>query len=64
MYAGLPPGPINNPGKSAVLAALFPEKHNYYYFVADGSGGHVFAESLSEHNKNVNDYRLWRRSQK
>ncbi|MBN1299640.1 MAG: endolytic transglycosylase MltG [Melioribacteraceae bacterium] len=62
-YRGLPPTPINNPGKDAVMAALFPEKHDYYYFVADGSGGHVFAKSLSEHNKNVRNYRRWRNSQ-
>ncbi len=63
-YVGLPPGPINNPGKDAVLAALFPEDNDYYYFVADGSGGHVFAKTLSQHNRNVNSYREWRRSQK
>lgn len=63
-YAGLPPGPINNPGKEAVLAALYPEEHDFYYFVADGSGGHVFAKTLSQHNRNVNNYREWRRSQK
>lgn len=62
-YAGLPPGPINNPGKEAVLAALFPEQHSYYYFVADGTGGHVFAKTLSEHNRNVANYRRWRARQ-
>ena len=60
MYPGLPPGPINNPGKDAVLAAIFPEKHNYFYFVADGTGGHKFARSLNQHLKNVNSYRRWR----
>ena len=60
MYAGLPPGPINNPGKDAVKAALYPEEHDYYYFVADGNGGHVFAKTASEHNKNVRAYRKWR----
>jgi UPF0755 protein len=58
---GLPPRPINNPGKEAVMAALYPEEHNYLYFVADGTGHHKFAKSLNEHNKNVSDYRRWRR---
>ncbi|MFC2136087.1 endolytic transglycosylase MltG [Bacteroidota bacterium] len=63
MYAGLPPGPINNPGKDAIFAALYPEEHNYYYFVADGTGGHVFAKNISEHNRNVSRYRRWRARQ-
>lgn len=62
MYKGLPPGPINNPGKMAVEAALFPEKHNYYYFVANGKGGHKFSRTLNEHINNVNSYRRWRRA--
>jgi len=44
-YAGLPPGPINNPGTNAIMAALYPEKNNYLYFVADGKGGHNFGKS-------------------
>jgi len=60
-YFGLPPGPINNPGKDAIYAALYPEESDYYFFVADGNGGHIFAKSLSEHNRNVNRYREWRR---
>jgi len=62
-YAGLPPGPINNPGEDAVLAAVFPEHHKYYYFVADGTGGHKFARSSKEHQRNVIAYRKWRSSQ-
>ncbi len=62
-YAGLPPSPINNPGKDAIIAALYPEENNYYYFVADGTGGHIFAKNYAEHQKNVNEYRKWRRSQ-
>ncbi len=62
-YSGLPPAPINNPGKDAVLAALYPEEHDYYYFVASGKGNHVFAKTLKEHNRNVRQYRLWRRYQ-
>jgi UPF0755 protein len=62
-YAGLPPGPINNPGKDAILAALYPEDHKYLYFVADGNGGHKFSKTYSEHLRNVNKYRRWLRSQ-
>jgi peptidoglycan lytic transglycosylase G len=51
MYKGLPPGPINSPGKSALVAAIKPIGTSYLYFVADGNGGHVFSETLAEHNK-------------
>jgi len=58
-YPGLPPGPINNPGKEAIEAALFPAIHNYMFFVAlgDGSGKHNFAQSYSEHLTNVRTFR-------
>ena len=56
-YFGLPPGPINSPGEAAILAALYPEKNNYLYFVADGMGGHLFGKNLTEHNRNVQKYR-------
>ncbi len=62
-YKGLPPSPINNPGKNAVLAAIFPETTNYIFFVADGTGGHKFARKLSVHNRNVRAYRRWRSTQ-
>lgn len=64
LYAGLPPGPINNPGKGAILAVLYPDNNKYLYFVADGTGGHKFAKTYYEHLKNVRKYRRWLRSQK
>ncbi|MBN1446440.1 MAG: endolytic transglycosylase MltG [Bacteroidetes bacterium] len=62
MYAGLPPGPVNNPGKASILAALSPESHNYYYFVADGSGGHRFSRTADEHAEAVAAYRRIQRN--
>ena len=50
---GLPKSPISNPGRSSINAALNPFQTSYYYFVADRKGGHLFAKSLSEHNKNI-----------
>ncbi|NOX18364.1 MAG: endolytic transglycosylase MltG [Chlorobi bacterium] len=59
-FKGLPPGPINNPGKDAVLAALYPEENDFLFFVASGDGGHRFAKTKSEHQRNVAKYRRWR----
>lgn len=54
--AGLPPGPIANPGIKSILAALYPSDTKYLYFMADGEGGHVFSKSLEEHNIAVRKY--------
>ena len=56
-YRGLPPGPICNPGRESLLAAANPELTDYIFFVASGNGGHNFARSLKEHNRNVREWK-------
>ncbi|RPI03805.1 MAG: endolytic transglycosylase MltG [Ignavibacteriae bacterium] len=60
-HYGLPPGPINNPGKLSIRAALYPRQNDYLYFVATGLGGHHFANKFSDHQKNIQQYHRTRR---
>ena len=61
VIAGLPPTPIANPGKASIEAVLNPAETDAFYFVADGKGGHAFARTLKEHNRNV---AAWRKIEK
>jgi len=62
LVQGLPPGPIANPGKDAIRAVLHPVDTKELYFVASGNGGHLFSETLDQHNKNVQAYRAMMKS--
>lgn len=60
-YPGLPPGPINNPGRQALAAAITPESHDYLYFVAAPGGGHTFTRTLRDHERAVSVWLASRR---
>lgn len=56
-FVGLTPTPIANPGEASIRAVLNPPDSDYLFFVADGTGGHAFAETYAEHNRNVREWR-------
>jgi len=59
LYPGLPPGPVTNPGKSSIRAALFPKDHDYLFMVASPTGKHGFSETYSEHQRKSAEWREW-----
>ena len=64
VITGLPPGPITNPGRASLEAAANPARTRELYFVADGTGGHAFAETYEQHQKNVARLRAMETDQK
>ena len=61
LHNGLPPAPVNNPGKASILAALFPEENEFLYFVARGDGYHTFSKTQEEHNRAKMEFQKFRR---
>ena len=57
LHKGLPPGPIANPGRGAILATLYPENVDYLFFVAQGDGSHFFSKDFGTHEKAIGRYR-------
>ena len=64
IHKGLPPGPISNPGLSALVASINPEKSDYLYFVSDAEGGHMFSRNVREHKEAVKIFKRKRRLKK
>lgn len=64
LHKGLPPTPISNPGKAAIVAVLNPSDIKSIYFVADGSGGHSFSENYKDHRANIAKYKSYKESKK
>lgn len=64
VYKGLPPGPINSPGKHAILASLYPDDTDYLFFVADVTGEHIFSKTNAQHNKARQEIKARRRAMK
>ena len=63
LFRGLPPGPVNNPGRASILAALYPVRHKFLFFAANGKGGHWFARSYPEHLRYVRMFKHQRAKQ-
>ena len=61
-HEGLPPGPISNPGRSSIAAAIDPDGSDYYYFVAKDARHHAFSKTIAEHQRAVEQYKQWRDS--
>jgi len=59
-HTGLPPGPINSPGRASIHAALHPVRHKYLFFVANGQGGHTFTRTYTQHRRAVQRFRKYR----
>jgi len=57
-HAGLPPGPVCNPGAASIRAVMKPSEKGYLYFVATGTGGHNFSSTLAEHSENIRKYKV------